>query len=254
MKRTLFLLCAILVALGAGNLPAQVTDKPSISVNSSAKVTARADLAIVFMAIHTTAPLAADALEQNNKRVQAVKDRLAALGYKGDQVRFSGNLFTPAGGRTVAYGDQRPTGFDVSNNLFIYLDGPELNDLQQFNSRLSALLDEMSKLGATPVNFPILSPYPTGSASVVAFTVKDPTALEKQAYQQAWKRARPMADGIAQGMNVQITSIASVSLQQQNSTLDRFDNLGIDIPYKYFSSSMNEVPVRVSLYVRYFYK
>jgi uncharacterized protein YggE len=235
-------------------LTAQVTEKPSISVNSTAKVKARADLAIVFMTIHTTAPLAADALEQNNKRVQAVRDRLAALGYKEDQVKFSGNSFAPAGGRTVAYGDQRPTGFDVSTNLFIYFDGPELNDPQQFNNRLSGLLDEMSKLGATPANVPVLSPYPTGSTSVVAFTVKDPAALEKLAYQEAWKKARPLADEIAQDMNVQITGIQSVGLQQQNLSSDRFDNLGIDIPYRYLSSSMNEVPIRVTLYVRYFYK
>jgi uncharacterized protein YggE len=254
MKKTFFLLCAILWVPGAGLLPAQVAQPPRISVNSFAKVKARPDLAIIFLTVHTTAPLAADALDQNNRRVQAIKERLAALGYKEDQVKFSGNWFAPAGGRTVAYGDQRPTGFDVSVNLLIYIDGPELKDSQQFNSRVSGLLDEMSKLGASAGNMPIY-PFSPGTTSIVAFTLKDPSALEKQAFQQAWEKARPMAEDIARDMNVKITGIESVSAgQQQNPNADRLDSFGIDLPYKYLSSSVNEVSVRVNLYVQYYYK
>ena len=57
-----------------------------INVTSVRKVTAKVDLAIVFMTVRSTSPLAANALEQNNKKVQAVKDRLTALGYKEDRV------------------------------------------------------------------------------------------------------------------------------------------------------------------------
>jgi uncharacterized protein YggE len=201
------------------------------------------------MTIRTTSPLAADALEQNNKKVQAVKDRLTALGYKEDQIKFSGNRFAPAGGMGVYYGGQRPTGFDVTNNLFVYLEGPELKDLQQFNSRVSGLLDELSKLGASPLNVPI-STISMGGTSVVAFTVKDPSALEKQAYQQAWEKARPLADDIARRMNLQITGIQSVSTQQ---SLDqaRTGSATEEIPYRYISSSLDEVPIRVTLSFSY---
>jgi uncharacterized protein YggE len=251
MKRTLFLLCMTLVALGNNALRAQ-EHKPTLSVSSSAKVTAKADLAIVFMTIRSTSPLAADALDQNNKKVQAVRDRLTALGFKEDQIKFSGNRFAPAGGRVVAYGDQRPTGFDVTNNLFVYLEGSDLKDLQQFNTRLGGLLDELSKLGAAPLNVPI-STISMGSTSVVAFTVKDPTALEKQAYQQAVDNARPLADVIAHHMHVQITGVSSVSLQQGMNQA-RFESSIPEIPFPYLSSSLDEIPIRVSVYVSYYYQ
>jgi uncharacterized protein YggE len=201
------------------------------------------------MTIRTTSPLAADALDQNNKKVEAVKERLTALGYKEDQIKFTGNRFAPAGGSMVVYGGQRPTGFDVTNNLFVYLEGPDLNDLQQFNSRLGGLLDELSKLGASPLNVPI-STISMGGTSVVAFTVKDPSALEKQAYQQAWEKARPLADDIARRMNVEITGIQSVSAQQMMDQL-RTGSATEEIPYRYISSSLDEVPIRVTLSLSY---
>jgi uncharacterized protein YggE len=253
MKRSLFLLCMVLVVLGVGALKAQESQKPVISVTSAGKVTAKADLAIVFMTVRSTSPLAADALEQNNKKVQAVKDRLTALGYKEDKVKFSGNRFAPAGGMGVYYGGQRPTGFDVTNTLFVYLDGPELNDLQQFNSRVSSLLDELSKLGASPFDMPI-SRISMGGSSVVAFTVKDPTAFEKQAYQEAMEKARPTADDIARRMKVQITGIDSVTTAPVPQIQEQFASPVEEIPYRYLASSLDEVPIRVSLVVRYSYK
>jgi uncharacterized protein YggE len=252
MKKTLFLLCMILAPLGTGALRAQ-EHKPTLNISSSAKVTAKADLAIVFMTVRSTSPLAADALEQNNKKVQAVKDRLLALGFREDQLKFSGNRFAPAGGRVAVYGDQRSTGFDVTNNLFVYLEGPDLKDLQQFNTRLGGLLDELSKLGASPLNVPI-STISMGGTSVVAFTVKDPSALEKRAYQQALDNARPLADEIAHHMQVQITGVASVSIQQQGPMQARLESSIPEIPFQYLSSSLDEVPIRVSVYVVYNYQ
>ena len=80
-------------------------------------------MAVVFLNVKSTAPLAADAFHQNGKKVEEAKTRLAALSYKDDQVKFSGNRFAPAGGG-MFYGGQRPTGFDVYNFVFVYLDGP----------------------------------------------------------------------------------------------------------------------------------
>jgi uncharacterized protein YggE len=243
----------VLIVAGVGTLKAQQTRNPLISVTSSGKVTAKADVAIVFMSVHTTSPLAADALEENNKKVQAVKDRLTALGYKEDKVKFSGNRFAPAGGAVVVYGRERPTGFDVTNNLYIFLDGPELSDLQQFNSRVSGLLDELSKLGASPLNVPI-SRISMGGTSVVAFSVKDTSTLEKQAYRQALEKARPIADEIARRMKVQITGIDSISAMLPPQIQEPVGSPLEEIPYRYLSSSLDEVPIRVNLSVHYTYK
>lgn len=259
MNRSLALLSIGVFGLWTGTAVAQQPQeplKPAITVTISGKETAKADLAIVFLSVRSTAPLAADALDQNNKKVQEVKARLTALGYKEDKVKFSGNRFAPAG-QGMFFGGQRPTGFDVYNNIYVYLEGPDLNDVNQFNARVGTLLDELGRLGASPSMLAI-SAVSMGGSSVVAFTVKDPAPYEKKAYLQALEKARPIAEDIARRMKVQITGIDSVS----SSTSSRAATFGPfvpaspldEIPYEYVSSSMDEVPIRVKLDVRFSYK
>jgi uncharacterized protein YggE len=64
-------LLAIAPALPAWQADAQA--RPLISVASTGKVTAKADLAVVFLSTRSSAPLAADALEQNRKKTQDVQ-------------------------------------------------------------------------------------------------------------------------------------------------------------------------------------
>lgn len=47
----------------------QIQNRPTISVTSTGKVTAKIDVAVVFLSVRSSAPLAADALEQNKKKV-----------------------------------------------------------------------------------------------------------------------------------------------------------------------------------------
>lgn len=252
MKKGFWVLAVLYALSGATLLRAQENQKPTISVSSTGKVSAKPDLAVVFLNIKSTAPLAADALSQNGKKVEEAKSRLATLGYKDEQVKFSGNRFAPAGGG-MFYGGQRPTGFDVYNFVFVYLNGPELKDVSLLNGRVSTVLDEMGKVGASPIETPI-SRVSLGGASVVAFTVKDPSAYEKEAYLQAMEKARPIADDIARRMKVQITGIDSVTSVGQARIQEQFPNPLDELPYQYFSSSTEEVPIRVSLTVRYSYK
>lgn len=93
-----------------------------------------------------------------------------------------------------------------------------------------------------------------GGTSVVAFSVKDPSALEKQAYQQALEKARPVGDDIARRMKVQITGIDSVSATEHPQIQEQFANPLEEIPYRYLSSSLDEIPIRVTLVVQYTYK
>ena len=252
MKKTLCLFVALYALAGAALLKAQENQMPAISVSASGKVSAKPDLAVVFLNIKSTAPLAADALSQNSKKVEEAKSRLATLGYKDDQVKFSGNRFAPAGGG-MFYGGQRPTGFDVYNFVFVYMDCPGLKDVNLLNGKVSTVLDEMGKVGASPNETPI-SRVSLGGASVVAFTLKDPSAYEKEAYVQAMDKARPIADDIARRMKVQITGIESVTSLGQARIQEQFANPLDEVPYQYFSSSMEEVPIRVSVTVRYTYK
>jgi len=254
MKRTCVLLLFVLTCMGTLSLSAQevpVNPKPTISVNASGKASAKADIAIVMMSVRSTSPLAADALDQNNKKVDDVKARLTALGYRNEQVKFTGNRFAPSGGGIYYPGGQRPTGFDVYNNFYISIEGPGLNDVTRFNRRVSSLLDELSKVGAAPINVPISS-ISMGGSSVVAFSVKDPAPYERQATLEALDKARPLAEEIARRMKVQITGIewASVTPSGRSAMVGPTSPLD-EVPYEYFSSSIDEVPVRVRVDVRY---
>jgi uncharacterized protein YggE len=257
MKRTCVLLLLVITCIGTLSLSAQqsqVNPKPTISVSANGKASPKADIAIVLMTVRSTSPLAADALDQNNRKVEDIKARLTALGYKDEQMKFSGNRFAPSGGGVYYPGGQRPTGFDVYNNFYISIEGPELNDVTQFNKRVSSLLDELSKGGASPSNMPI-SNTSMGGSSAVAFSVKDPAPYEKQATLEALDKARFLADEIARRMKVQITGIEGTSVYPSGRSAMGMPASALDeVPYEYFSSTMDAVPVRVNGNVRYTYK
>jgi uncharacterized protein YggE len=258
MRRSCVLLLVLITCVATRELGAKtgsVNPTPTINVNVSGKVTAKPDVAIVFLTVRSTSSLAANALELNNKKVENVKGRLAEMGYKTDQVKFSGNRFLPASGAGYSGGTQRPSGFDVYNNLCIYIDGPALNDAGQFNRQVSLLLDGLMREGAT-ANIMPGSPYTATGNSVVVFSVKDPAPYEKQATLQAMDKVRPVAEEIAEGMKVQITGTAGASASpSMNRTMMGVPYASLDeVPYEYFSSSFDAVLIQVRVDVRYTYK
>ena len=253
----LFRTCFVLAFSAAA--VAQTTDavdpaRPLIIVNSSGKTVAKPDVAVVFVSARSSAPLAADALSQNTKKVQEVTQKLVAMGYKETQVRWTGNRFSPAG-QGMYYGPgQRPTGFDVYNNLYVTIEGSELKNLMDFNGKVSTLIDELAKLGATPSTMPMPG-LSMGGASIVAFCVKDASQYERQAYLEALDRSRPMAEEIAKRMKVKLTDVASVNAipMQRGVMMGGPPNPLDELPYEYISSSFDEVPIRVRVDVRYSY-
>lgn len=132
-KAILITLCGA-VAIAQAAVDTELA-KPVITVVSSGRANAKPDLAIVFVSIRSSAPLAADALEQNKKKTQEVKAKLGSMGYSDGQVRFSGNRFSPTGQGVYYPGGQRPTGFDVYNNVYVFLEGADLKNIDEFNGR-----------------------------------------------------------------------------------------------------------------------
>jgi len=256
MKKTWIL--GLLLVTGLSTMPLYAKkpagDENHLTVSVQGKVNAKADLAIVFMTVRSTAPLAADALEENNKKLEGIKVRLKALDYKDEQVKIGGARFGPAGGGVYYAGGQRPPGFDAYSSLYIYIEGPEINDPAQFSKGVSTLLDELSKEGATASN---LSNANTalGGGSEVLFSIKDPAPYEKQATQQALDKARPLADEVAGRMKVNITGVCSLSVSPAARAAAGVPVATLDeIPYDYFSSSVDAVPVQVHVNITYTYK
>jgi uncharacterized protein YggE len=256
MKRTWIL--GLLMVTGLSTLPLYAkkpaSDENHLSVGVQGKVYAKADLAIVFMTVRSTAPLAADALEENNKKLDGIKARLKALGYKDEQVKLGDARFGPSGGGAYYGGGQRPPGFDAYNSLYIYIEGPEINDTAQFSKRVSTLLDELSKEGATASNLSNVN-ITLGGGSEVLFAIRDPSPYEKQATQQALDKARPLADEVAGRMKVSITGVFSLSVSPAARAAAGVPLTTLDeIPYDYFSSSVDAVPVQVHVNITYTYK
>ncbi len=250
MRKSILMLFPLCMSLAA-----QTDSRQMIQVNAAGRAVVKPDLAIVFLQVRSSSPLANDALEQNRKKIAEVTAKLKSMGYKDEQIRFSGNRFSPVGGGVYYGGPQRPTGFDVYNNLYVTLAGVDLAGADEFNAKVGVLLDEASKAGAQTVNMPISS-MSMGGASIVAFTIKDPAPSEKKAYDDAIEKARPVADEIARRMKVAITGMEIVSLSEQTrqQIYGGGPNPLDELPYEYLSSSINEVRVRVRLDIRFSYK
>jgi len=254
MKRTVVLLLFVVTCVGTLSSSAQENRKPSIDVSVSGKASAKPDIAIVYMTLRSTSPLAANALDENNKKAEDVKAHLTAQGYKNEQVKFTGNRFAPSGGGSYYAGGQRPPGFDVYNNFFVYIEGPELGDATGFNKRVSALLDDLSKVGAAGSNFSNAN-IAMGGSAVVAFSVKEPAPYEQQAALEALDKARPLAEEIARHMKVRITGSQWTTVTPSgNRAVGMPATLVDELPYEYYSFSMEEVPVPVRVNVHYTYK
>ncbi len=255
MKRMWILVLFVLTCAGTLSASARergVTPTPSINASATGKVSAKPDVAIVFMTIRSTSSLTADAVEQNNRKIEAVKAKLTELGYNDDMVKFSGNRFSLAGGRAYYPPGQQPPGFDVYDNFCVYIQGPELNDAAQFNKKVSLLLDGLSKVGASPNNLP--SSYP-GASSIVVFALKDATPYEKEATAQAFEKVRPQAEEIAKHMNVRITGTAYASVSSTGRpSLNLPPMILDDLPYEHLSYSIDAVPIQMRVDIRYTYK
>lgn len=253
MKKSVTLFIAALVWFGVVPLAGQGPGERSnvISVSMSGKVRAKPDLCLALLEMRSSAPLAADALQQNEKKVADITTKLKELGIKDSEIHWAGNQFSPSGGgRMYMPGGQRPTGFEVYNILEIRMKNPDLSNPEKFLARMASLLDELGKIGAGMLS-PDLSRYSLGGSSAIAFAVENPEAYEKQALDNAIERAKPIAEQIAQKMGVKLTGIHSV---QSNATSPARPIGGYEIEYAYIASSPDDLFVRTNAVVHFSFK
>ncbi len=255
MKAPWLAVLFVLACAGTLSLRAQesgVNPTPNINASATGKVSAKPDVAIVFMTVRSTSSLAANALEQNNKKVADIRAELTELGYKDTDVKFSGNRFGPSGGGNYYAGGQRPPGFDVYDNFCVYIQGPDLDDVTQFNKKVSLLLDELSTVGASAS---VATPGYPGGSSVVSFAIKDAASYEKEATAQAFDKVRPLAEEMARHMKVHITGVAGASVYNASRTSGGYPASAFDdLPYEYISSSMDAIVIQMRVDIRYTYK
>lgn len=248
MRATVLIALVSLFALPLA--PQTETEKPCptfITVSAHASARAKPDLAIVFMAVRSSAGIAADALAANQKKEQEIETRLGAMGLKG-KFRFSGNRFGPAG--PPNYGQPRSgvTGFDVSEYVYVFLDPMDFKSAAQLEKKVGEGIDELTRAGASAVDTMVPRLACQQSTCTVAFAVKDPSKYVQQATEEATKKARATGEGMARALGVQITGLRSANAgATQYYPQQSGPNPLEDLPYEFLSTSAEGVPVTISV-------
>jgi uncharacterized protein YggE len=255
------MLSAVLIALPYYAAAQQEQTMKVISVSSIGTAKAKPDVAIITLEVKATAPLAKDALQECGQKVNEIKAKLRQLGIKDENVRFSGPQYAPAGSirGVISTTMMRSTGFDVSNTFQVLIRDIDPAKTDELNARISSLLDDLSKAGASVISSAISSAS-LGGSSAVSFAIFDPGKYEKQAYEAAIEKARPVADEIAKRMGVKIAGIESVrsgvdsarSILQQvvRSSYATTDLL----EFSYYSTSPTDISIREDVTVNFSFK
>lgn len=163
---------------GSGNLS-------GISVSGEGRAMARPDIAHVSVGVQTQAPTAQQAQADNNQQMQAVIDRVKALGIQDADIRTSGISLHPIYGRE----QNQITGYQASNTVRV-----TVRDVNQSGQILDAAVTAGANL-----------------AGSITFGIQDDTQLRHQALQAAVQAARAKADALAQPLGLRVTSIIAVS-------------------------------------------
>lgn len=236
------LIAVFLIAL-PNSAPAQQAEGPkTISISSSGVVKVNPDVCAILMEVRATAPLAKDALQECTQRVSDVSAKLRQLGLKDDSFRFSGIQYSPAGGGRMIYpGGQRSTGFDVYQYLRILIKDISKTKSAETSARVSSLLDELSKAGASVISTAV-SQVSMGGSSGVVFAILEPEKYERQAYDAAIEKARTAAEEIAKKLGVKIAGINSVNSGMQSGVRNPYTTDLLD--FAYYSTSPDEISVR----------
>ncbi len=182
MYRHLALIAAPFAATALAAMPApaevEVTSQgPVIALTVSESVATEPDIATVSAGVTTLARTAVDSLRQNSVQMNAVIDRLEALGIEGRDIQTSGVSLYPQYDYDQATQRQVFTGYRVSNRVSVKLRAIE---------RTGQVLDELVSAGATDIGG-------------IAWSVDDPAPAQAQARAAALRTARERALSMAQG-------------------------------------------------------
>jgi uncharacterized protein YggE len=161
----------------------------TISVNGIGTASARPDVVNVQIGVETVNTDAGLAVTQNTERMTAVMDVLSDLAVEDKDVQtvqYSMWIEQPYNDKGEPAGEPR---YHVVNQVNV-----RLHDL----TKLGDLLSETLAAGANTV-------------SNISFSVADPTALQKQARDQAIANAKAKAEQLATGLGANVGSLRQVS-------------------------------------------
>lgn len=171
--------------------PSQPEDKRQITVSSTSELNQKADQVEINLGVETTAPDAATSQRNNAQIADKIVSALKAAGLTDDEISTAGyNVYErqdwdPQLQRSVS------KGYTTTNTVHVKTTKIE---------KAGAIIDASAKAGANQVN---------SIQFTLTKTAQD--ALKKEAIKKATIDARGKAESIAEGLNVKLGNVASVS-------------------------------------------
>lgn len=198
MLPALMLSAAAVLALPAGAqvalpMATVVPDGTVLDVTATGRVSRTPDLATITAGVVTQAPLAADALSENARRMDAVIKALKAAGLAARDLSTSNVALSPQ----YRYQDGKPpvvTGYQATNSVAI-----RFRDI----ARAGAVLDALVRAGANQIDGPNLS-------------LSDPEAALDEARTQAIAKARARAELYAKAAGLSVARIVAINEAGEN--------------------------------------
>jgi uncharacterized protein YggE len=163
-----------------------------ITVSATGEAKGKPDVAYVNLGVRTTAETATDAMDQNTAAMNEVIAKLTDMGVDKKDMQTGTISLSPQMGPVNQDNPNTAqiVGYWATNSLKV-----TVNNLDQ----VGAILDEAVSAGAN-------------SVSGISFGLKDDSALQDAALQDAVKNARSRADVAAAGLGLTVTSVQSVTV------------------------------------------
>lgn len=161
--------------------------RDTIAISAEGKVTARPDVATVSIGVQTEKKTVSEAQNENTSRMNAIVDRLKAMGIAAEDIKTSSYSIWPQ--YDYVNGRQVDRGFMVSQSVEVKIRNLDLT---------GKVLGAAGELGANQVGG-------------VNFTIDDPEALRQQARLEALEKAKEKARALAQAAGVKLGKVVGFS-------------------------------------------
>ena len=190
MIRTTLAMAAAAIAVPAAAADVQVTSQgPIVELSVTETVKARPDLAEVSAGVTTQAPTAVAAMQANAKAMDAVIQRIKALGIAAEDIQTTGINLGAQYDYDQATQRQVFRGYQASNRVSVIL-----RDVD----RTGPVLDALVAAGATDIGGP-------------SFSIDDDSAPRAQARKAAFDKAQAQATEYARWAGYRGVRLLSVS-------------------------------------------
>jgi len=201
--------------LAAADIQLAVTG-PVVEVTVTETVKADPDLANLSAGVTNLAPTAVEAMRQNSTAMNAVVDRIEALGIAREDIQTTGINLNPEYVYDQQTNRQNFTGYRASNRVQVTMRSID---------KTGDVLDALIVAGANDV-------------SGISWSIDDPSAAQEQARQAAFATARARAEGYAR-----LAGMRGVRLLEVNESVMSGPPIMFDMPQA-VAARAESAPVR----------